>query len=64
MGVTLGVMAFTADSIKGTPEEKDEQRQAKKEEIRKRFRRPLNEMVNEIGEGRGECRVLPLRVCY
>ena len=31
-----------------------EERRAYKEEHRRRFRRPYQEMVNEIGEGRGE----------
>jgi len=30
-----------------------EELQLKKEEARKRFRRPINETINEIGEGRG-----------
>ncbi len=53
MAIGLGVMAFTANTIARSPEEADEIRQAKKDEIRKRFRRPVNEIVNEIGEGRG-----------
>ena len=54
MAVGLGAMAFTANTIARSPEEADEIRQAKKDEIRKRFRRPINELVNEIGEGRGK----------
>ena len=54
MAVGLGAMAFTANTIARSPEDADELRQAEKDEIRKRFRRPLNELVNEIGEGRGK----------
>jgi hypothetical protein len=35
-------------------EDDEDLRKAKKDETRKRFRRPINELVNEIGEGRGE----------
>lgn len=54
MAVGLGAMAFTANTIAKSSEEADEIRQARKDEIRKRFRRPINELVNEIGEGRGD----------
>lgn len=32
----------------------EEGRWPTKEELRKRFRRPLNETINELGEGRGK----------
>ena len=55
MAVGLGILAYSADAFqKQTAEEADEARQAKKDEVRKRFRRPVNELVNEIGKGRGK----------
>lgn len=51
----MAVIAFTSKNLKITQEEAEEERLARKDEVRKRFRRPLNETVNEIGEGRGKC---------
>ena len=53
MAAIIAVMAYTADTIVRTPDEAQAERQARKEEVRKRFRRPINELVNEVGEGRG-----------
>jgi hypothetical protein len=50
----MATIAYTQEITAMTPEEKEEERVTYKEEIRKRYRRPLNELVNEIGEGRGE----------
>jgi hypothetical protein len=49
----MATIAYTQEMTAMTPEEKEEERVTYKEEIRKRYRRPLNELVNEIGEGRG-----------
>jgi hypothetical protein len=45
-------------TFKDTPNT-DESRYEAKRQLRLRFRRPLNETLNELGEGRGELR--PLR---
>lgn len=37
-----------------TPNQDEEDTLTRKEEARSRFRRPINELINEIGEGRGE----------
>jgi hypothetical protein len=53
-GSVLGTIAYTGGTILGDrPSEPDMDKAAYKEEMRKRFRRPINELVNEIGEGRG-----------
>jgi len=40
----------------GTPDmHPPEGRWPTKEELRKRFARPINETINELGEGRGPC---------
>jgi len=55
LGVALGVASYTGESIFGVHDDALQVDQAaRKEEIRRRFRRPLNETINEIGEGRGK----------
>jgi hypothetical protein len=49
----MATIAYTQEIRQMTSEEKEEERSTYKEEIRKRYRRPLNELVNELGEGRG-----------
>jgi len=54
LGVVVGVAAYTGTAMFGTPGlHPDEGRWPTKEDIRKRFRRPMNETINELGEGRG-----------
>lgn len=57
MGLTLatilGVVKYAGSNVFGE-QARDDDRLATKEAIRRRFRRPLNETVNEIGEGRGK----------
>ena len=59
-GAVLGVMAFTGGTISQQSTEPDMDKAAYKEEMRRRHRRPINELVNEIGEGRGTRRNSPL----
>jgi len=53
LGVALSIASYTGGTIFGQRGNRDEDKFATKEEIRKRFRRPVNEVINEIGEGRG-----------
>ena len=53
LGVALAGAQYTGGAFSQRALDPDEDRFAKKEEIRKRFRRPVNELINEIGEGRG-----------
>jgi len=53
LGVALAGAQYTGGAIFSHRPDPDEDKFAKKEEIRRRFRRPVNEMINEIGEGRG-----------
>lgn len=52
-GAVMGTASYAGGQIYGTGETPEE-RLKRKEEHRRRFRRPYQEMVNEIGEGRGK----------
>ena len=52
-GAVMGATSYAGGQVYGTGETPEE-RMARKEEHRRRFRRPYQEMVNEIGEGRGK----------
>ena len=53
--ITLSVFEFTGNSLKGTrPEIEGLDEHGRKEHIRLTRRRPVEEMVEKIGEGRGE----------
>ncbi len=55
LGTAMGVISFTGRSIFESGDDKVfSGRLAYKEEAKSRFRRPLNETINELGEGRGE----------
>lgn len=54
LGVALAGAKFTGGAVFNKRSDPEEDTFAKKEEIRRRFRRPANEMINEIGEGRGK----------
>ena len=55
LGVILAVVTYTGRSMfESSSDEPQIDRVAYKEEVRARFRRPLNETINELGEGRGE----------
>lgn len=51
-GATLATVSYAGGQVYATGETPEE-RLSRKEEHRRRFRRPYQEMVNEIGEGRG-----------
>jgi len=54
LGVVLAGVHLAGGSFIGEPPAgADEDRYLTKEMIRKRFRRPVNETINELGEGRG-----------
>jgi len=54
LGVILAGVQFAGGSfLTEPPAGADDDRYYTKEEIKRRFRRPLNETINELGEGRG-----------
>lgn len=54
LGIVLGVASFSGAAMFGTPDmHPQEGRWPTKEDLRKRFSRPINETINELGEGRG-----------
>ncbi|OAG45553.1 hypothetical protein AYO21_00189 [Fonsecaea monophora] len=54
LGTAMGVISYTGRSIFESSSDKAfDDRMTYKEEARARFRRPLNETINELGEGRG-----------
>lgn len=51
----MSVTYFTGGTLFGQPNiHPDEGRWPTKEDLRKRFSRPDNETINELGEGRGK----------
>ena len=63
LGVILAGVQYTGGYPFNTQHDPDEDKFIEKEELRKRFRRPVNEMINEIGEGRGMCQPAE-RMCF
>jgi hypothetical protein len=57
LGVVMAVIQYSGGSLLGKQANAPELegRWPTKEEHRKRFRRPVNETINELGEGRGMC---------
>lgn len=53
VAVALAAAQYTGNSMLSDVSNPNEDRFATKTEIRNRFRRPVHEMINEIGEGRG-----------
>jgi len=53
LGVALAGAQYTGGAVFSQRSDPDEDKFAKREEVRRRFRRPVNELINEIGEGRG-----------
>ena len=53
LGALLGMVIYTGFDATPPAAAMDPGRQDYKDEIRKRFRRPVNELINEVGEGRG-----------
>lgn len=54
LGVALAGAQYGGGAIFSQRSDPDEDKFAKREEVRRRFRRPVNELINEIGEGRGK----------
>ena len=55
LGSVMGVISYTGRGMFGSSANKPfADRMAYKEEAKSRFRRPLNETINELGEGRGK----------
>lgn len=55
LGTAMAVVSYTGNSMFESASDKPiTDRVAQKEEAKNRFRRPLNETINELGEGRGE----------
>ncbi|RVX66147.1 hypothetical protein B0A52_09876 [Exophiala mesophila] len=54
LGAISSVAGFTGTSVfPSSADDPEVDRIAQKEEMRNRFRRPVNETINELGEGRG-----------
>ncbi|KAF7504168.1 hypothetical protein GJ744_002637 [Endocarpon pusillum] len=53
VAITLAAASYTGNSMLSETVDTDTDRFLSKSEIRNRFRRPVNELINEIGEGRG-----------
>ena len=58
VAVTLAAASYTGNSMLSETVDPETDRFLSKSEIRNRFRRPVNELINEIGEGRGMCSFL------
>jgi hypothetical protein len=58
LGVALAGAQYTGGAVFSQRSDPDEDKFVTKEEVRRRFRRPVNEMINEIGEGRGNSSLL------
>jgi hypothetical protein len=54
LGVALAGAQYTGGAVFSQRPDPYEDKFVTKEEVRRRFRRPVNEMINEIGEGRGK----------
>jgi hypothetical protein len=57
LGLALAGAQYTGGAVFSQRSDPDEDKFVTKEEVRRRFRRPVNEMINEIGEGRGNSSV-------
>lgn len=54
LGVGAGAVGFTqASTFASARDDPETDRIAEKDAAKKRFRRPINEVINELGEGRG-----------
>nr|POF02293.1 nadh-ubiquinone oxidoreductase 21.3 kda subunit [Quercus suber] len=54
LAAILGAFSFTGGKLSGSKRDRDHDEVARKMEMRKNRRRPLEETVNELGEGRGK----------
>lgn len=53
VAVVLAAVAYTGDSMMTNVTDPEKDRRLSKTEVRRRFQRPVHELINEIGEGRG-----------
>jgi hypothetical protein len=53
VAVVLAAVAYTGDSMMTDVADPEKDRRLSKTEVRHRFQRPVHELINEIGEGRG-----------
>jgi hypothetical protein len=53
LAVTMAASEYTGHSMLSDVTDPEKDRFQNKTEIRNRFRRPVNELINEVGEGRG-----------
>lgn len=51
--ILLSAAQYTGNSMFSDTSDPEKDRFQNKTETRNRFRRPVNELINEIGEGRG-----------
>lgn len=51
--IVLGAYSFTGGKLSGPPQDSDEDGYAKKMALRTNWRRPIQETIDELGEGRG-----------
>jgi hypothetical protein len=56
--IVLSAFSYTGGRLGGLARDKDVDEVSRKEEIRKNRRRPLEETINELGEGRGTFEIL------
>lgn len=55
LGTGMAVVSYTGHSMfESTSDSPQQDRIAYKEEAKTRYRRPINETINELGEGRGK----------
>jgi hypothetical protein len=53
LAITMAAAAYTGDFMERQTANPEQDRFQDKIESRNRFRRPVNELINELGEGRG-----------
>jgi len=53
VAITLAAVHYTSNSMLSDVADPEKDRYLTKAELRNRFRRPVNELINEVGEGRG-----------
>ncbi len=54
--ILLGVFDYTGGVLSGYEDQTDVDEYERKEHLRKNRRRPIQETIDELGEGRGESR--------
>lgn len=62
VAITLGAAQYTSNSRLSDAPNLEQDRFLTKAEVRNRFRRPVNELINEVGEGRGMLGSLALSI--